>query len=620
MHSAGTNSGPKGRLDISAVGPRFGSTKLASAAIRGALTLAVLCALLLIAARPAQAQTETVLYNFCGDNCPNGGGPQSSLISDGAGNFYGTTSYGGSGYWGTVFELSPNGSGGWNETVLYNFCSAPNCADGGWLFSSGLIFDSAGNLYGTGDSGGAYGYGVVFELSPVGGSWTETVLYSFTGGSDGAYPQYGVTMDRAGNLYGITEGSSTNQPSVFELIPSGGSWTEQTILSGGDVYTGGVAVDAAGNLFFVSVWNVYEASPNGDGGWTATIIHGFAGPPTDGWVAYANPVLDKAGNVYGTTNEGGAHGRGTVYELSPGENGQWTEKILYSFKGGKKDGDWPSAAIVFDAAGNIYGTTTAGGTYNNGTVFELVAPAGTGSYKEKVLWSFNGTDGAVPDGSLILDSADNLYGTAAGGGSSGYGVVFEVTPLAVTTTTLTSSPNPSTYGRTVTFTAVVASIVGAPPDGETVSFTKGKKVLGTGTLTAGSATFTTSTLPVGTNLIKAVYGGDSNLAGSTSKVVNQVVNKVATTTTLTSSPNPSAYGQAVTFTAAVTSSLGAPPDGDTVTFKHGTTVLGTGSLSGGSASFTTSALPVGTNLIKAVYGGDTQFAASTSNLVKQVVN
>jgi len=189
-----------------------------------------------------------------------------------------------------------------------------------------------------------------------------------------------------------------------------------------------------------------------------------------------------------------------------------------------------------------------------------------------------------------------------------------------TTTALSSSLNPSNYGQAVTFTAVVTSSSGAPPDGDTVTFKEGTTVLGTGSLSGGSATFTTSALPAGTNVIRAVYAGDASFVGSSSKAVKQAVDKYPTTTALSSSLNPSNYGQAVTFTAVVTSSSGAPPDGDTITFKEGTTVLGTGSLSGGSASFTTSALPVGTNAIKAVYGGDIQFAASTSNVVKQVVN
>jgi uncharacterized repeat protein (TIGR03803 family) len=370
-----------------------------------------------------------------------------------------------------------------------------------------------------------------------------------------------------------------------------------------------VAMDTAGNIFGVTNETIFELSPNGKGGWSPTVIYTF---PLAGQGYGATFVLGQDGNLFGTT----APHNGTVFELSPGGTG-WTEKLLYRFQGGKEgDGSSPSG-IVLDAAGNLYGTTGGGGKYNDGTVFELAAPVGKGKYQEKVLWSFNGTDGAGPGGSLIFDNAGNLYGTAGGGGSSGFGVVFEVSGVPATTaTTLASSPNPSTYGQAVTFTALITPL---PPDGETVTFKKGTTVLGTGLLSGGSASFTTSTLPAGGHTITAIYGGDSNLFGSTSNAVKQVVKKTATTTTLSSSLNPSTYGQAVTFTAVIISSAGAPPDGETVSFKEGTTVLGTGSLSGGSASFTTSALPVGTNSIKAVYGGDSIFAASTSNTVKQVV-
>ena len=502
--------------------------------------LTVALVLLFIATPPAHAQTETVLYNFCPDpGCADGHQPYSRLTSDGKGNFYGTTS-------GAVFELSPNGSGGWNETVLYTFCSEPSCADGGDPGYSNVTFDNVGNLYGTTASGGANGYGVVFELSPAGAGWTETVLYSFTGGMDSAYPTSGVIFDRAGNLYGTTlGGGGGNDGTVFELSPSGGGWTEQVIYNtpsgSNSVGTAGLTMDAAGNIFGVSGYLtgiVFELSPNGSGGWNPNVIHTFTGPPKDGLLPESTLVLDKAGNLYGTTVLGGAHGvpaqsGGTVYELSPGKNGKWTEKILYSFKGlvggVDQDGREPCAGILFDASGNIYGTTAAGGMYADyGTVFELLA----GSHKEKVLWNFNGADGSQPFASLILDGAGNLYGTTYQGGQSGdcpygqgCGVVFEVNPSGTptsTTTALTSSPNPSTYGEAVTFTAVVTP---APLDGETVSFMKGKTVLGTGTLGGGSASFTTSALPVGTTTVTAVYGGDGNFDPSTSNKLKQVVKK-----------------------------------------------------------------------------------------------
>jgi len=491
------------------------------------LTLAVLCAMLLVAARPAQAQSETVLYNFCSQaNCTDGTQSAAHLTPDGKGNFYGTTGSGGTFDAGTVFEFSPNGSGGWNETVLYSFCSVgPNCEDGGYPGYAPVILDSAGNLYGTGYDGGANGFGVVFELSPGESGWTESVLYSFANGTDGAVPNSGVIMDASGNLYGTTPGGGTNtNGTVFELSPSGGGWTEQVIYNYVIPGFAGLTMDA-GNIFGATFEMVYELSPNGSGGWTSTVIHDFAGAPKDGEDTYATPVLDQAGNLYGTTLYGGASNYGAVYKLSPGKKGKWTEKLLYSFKNNGKDGLVPYAAVVLDAAGNVYGTTTGGGTTGDGTVFELVAPVGKGSYKEKILWNFNVTDGYSPEGSLILDGAGNLYGTTIYGGTGGTlaGVVFEVNPSAAATVTkLISSPNPSTSGQVVTFTAVVDP---APPGGETVTFMEGTTQLGTGTLTSGSAGFMTSTLPVGASTITAVYGGDLNFGPSTSNTVKQVVKK-----------------------------------------------------------------------------------------------
>jgi uncharacterized repeat protein (TIGR03803 family) len=699
-------------LNIFDGGPRFGSTKLAAAAIRGALTLAVLAALLLIAAFPAQAQTETVLYNFYYGS--DGAYPIAHLTSDGAGNLYGTTcNYegGGPGY-GTVFELSPNGSGGWKETVLYSFTGG---ADGSNPIDSGVIFDSVGNLYGTTYQGGANGLGVVFELSPVGGSWTETVLYSFAGGADGANPLTGVIMDRAGNLYGTVSSGA-----VFELTPSGGGWTEQVIYAT-EVLEEGLTMDAAGNIFGAGDSGVFELSPNGNGGWSPTVIYTFCGYLPRPCGPVGTLVLDQAGNLYGTTDFGGSNDNGTVYKLSIGTKGKWTGAILHSFLGGT-DGRDPFAGVVLDAAGDIYGTTHFGGKSDGGTVYELVALFGTTSYREKLLWSFSGWDGYWPLGSLILDSSGKLYGTTVFGGSSGQGVAFEVAGVpATTTTTLTSLPNPSASGQAVTFTAVVASNAGVPPGGETVSFMEGSTVLGTGTLSSGSASFTTSALPVGVNAIMAVYGGDSKFPGSKSNTVKQVVGAAVvkptsltfgpqplnttspakrislfntssipitvtsvnvqgdfaisvntcengvrpdthcdvyvtytptgtgtaprtgtitfvdtafnspqsaplsgtvpypTKTSVSTSGSPSLVGQAVTFTATVTSTHGTIPDGELVTFYDGTTALGSAALTSETAMFTTSSLSAKTHTIKATYAGDAAFVSSTG-LLWQVVD
>jgi uncharacterized repeat protein (TIGR03803 family) len=569
-----------------------------------------LCLTTSFAVRLAQAQTETVLYNFKGGS--DGFTPQSRLTSDGAGNLYGTTSFGGLGF-GTVFELSPNGSGGWNETVLYSFTGG---ADGANPYMSYVLFDSAGNLYGTTYEAGSYGYGVVFELSLTGTSWTEAVLYSFAGGADDANPLNGLIMDSAGNLYGRTYEAGGGSGTIFELSKSGGGWTKQVIYNDAPGYAG-LTMDTAGNIFGVTTDVVFELSPNGHGGWNPTVIHTFSGGSTDGLVAEGTPVLDHAGNLYGTTLGGGSKNNGTVYELSRGTNG-WSEKILHSFQGGSNDGSEPFAGIVFDAAGNIYGTTEVGGNPLAGTVYELVAPVGTGGYKEKVLWKFDTTDGYEPVDSLILDSAGNLYGTTPEGGSNGYGVVFKVNvPAAWTTTTLTTSLNPSTYGQAVTFSAVVTSSLGAPPDGETITFMKGATVLGTGTLSGGWASFTASTLPVGTNAIRAVYGGDSKFGYSTSNTVKQVVNKATTMTTLASSLNPSNFGQSVTFTTSVTPQFSGTVKG-TVTFYDGTTALKTVYLSGEVAKYTTSTLTAGSHSITATYNGNASFIGSSASLTQTV--
>jgi uncharacterized repeat protein (TIGR03803 family) len=598
------------------------------------LAAAVLFAVLLAAAHPAQAQTETVLYNFTAGT--GGWNPLSNLTFHG-GNLYGTTQLGGSGYGsglGTVFELSPNGSGGWNETVLYSFCSqgGANCTDG--EFPNGpVIFDNAGNLYGTTTEGGTdcppftTGCGVVFELNPMGAGWKETVLYSF--GPNGVFPTGGLILDAAGNLYGTTSGGGIGAGTVFELSPSAGGWTEQ-VLYNLDT-SGALAIDAAGNLFGVGNSDqtgqrtVFELSPNGKGGWNSTVLYTFSSGSS--FALWSGPSVDLAGNIYGTQTgwyyvyTKPMEFYGTVYKLSPSETG-WTKQDIFTFTAADSasEGNAPSGGLTFDAAGNIYGTTIQGGAYGLGTVFELVPPVGKGKYEEKVLFNFNGTGGSQPYGSPILDSSGNLYGTTTEGGASEAGVVFEVTPSAAavsTTTTLTSSPNPSIYGQAVTFIATVSSSLGAPPNGETVTFKQGSTVLGTGTLSGGSADFSTSALAVGTRSINAIYAGDATFDSSTSKTVQQVVSKAASTVALTSSQNPSTLDQPVTFTATVAPQFGGTPSGS-VTFSNGNETLAVVALSGGVASHTTPNLTVGTHTITATYNGSSDLSTSSASLTQTV--
>jgi uncharacterized repeat protein (TIGR03803 family) len=332
-----------------------------------AALMLVIAITLVLAPAAGAASKYKVLHRFHGANGTN---PYAGLILDAAGNLYGTTYYGGASGDGTVFKLAPNQDGSWTESVLHSF----NRSDG-WSPQAGLIFDAAGNLYGTTVVGGASSDGTVFKLAPnQDGSWTESVLHSFNG-SDGWVPYAGLIFDAAGNLYGTTvEGGDTNVGTVFKL------------------------------------------APNQDGSWTESVLHSFHG--SDGAYPYAGLIFDAAGNLYGTTVEGDTN-VGTVFKLAPNQDGSWTESVLHSFNG--RNGQYPYAGLIFDAAGNLYGTTYGGGASADGTVFEL-APNQDGSWTESMLHSFHGSDGERPRAGLIFDAAGNLYGTTAGGGgASGYG-------------------------------------------------------------------------------------------------------------------------------------------------------------------------------------------------------
>jgi len=345
----------------------------------------------------------------------------------------------------------------WNETILYSFAGPPD----GWDPGYNLIQDAAGNLYGITGWGGVFGWGTVFELSLQNGVWVETILHSFGGNGDGGQPGGSLVMDKAGNLYGTAHGV------VYELTPDGqGNWAE-TILKAfkypGTPF-GGLALDGTGRLYGVaspglhSFGLVYRLSPPARKGrpWKYFVLYSFKGHRhNDGENPNGNLVFDAAGNLYGTTWSGGSYDWGTVFELSPGAK-TWTEKVLYSFQG-KSDGALPNPGLVFDAEGNLYGTTNAGGNGKGGTVFEL-SPNG-GNWTEALLYSFTGlSDGDGPAAPLTFHNG-SLYGTTESGGdrpqSNGDGVVFELTPSEGGWTeqvlhTFTSSPDGATpYGGVV---------------------------------------------------------------------------------------------------------------------------------------------------------------------------
>lgn len=309
--------------------------------------------------------TFNVLYAF--QDGTDGESPM-GLVRDNAGNFYGTTNSGGGNGngcdelgCGTVFKLVPGGT----LSVLHTF----NGGKGGGNPQCRLVSDGDGNFYGTTPVYGAHRYGTVFEVSPTG----FKILYSFAGHSDGAYPEASLIRDSAGNLYGTTE-------------------------RGGDSY-------GLGTVFKVGA----------DG--TETVLYSFRHGVNDGLYPTASLIEDQGGDLYGTTSSGGKYGHGTVFELTS----DGTEKILYAFRDGR-DGAIPYGGLIADSAGNLYGTTYDGGDSANGTVFKL-APDGT----ETVLHRFSGgNDGAHPDSSLIADRKGRLYGTTTAGGTVGGGTVFRL--------------------------------------------------------------------------------------------------------------------------------------------------------------------------------------------------
>jgi uncharacterized repeat protein (TIGR03803 family) len=310
----------------------------------------------------AQDGTETVLYSFAGGS--DGANPEAGLAADTKRSLYGTTYSGGPHNLGTVFKITPKG----HETVVYSFCpNYPRCSDG-FDPSAGLIIDASGNLYGTTYAGGADSLGTVFKVAPDG---TETVLYAFKGGNDGADPNAAVIADAKGNFYGTTYGGGTSGlGTVFELAADG----------------------------------------------TESVLHSFAGG-SDGENPFASLIFDAEGNLYGTTWSGGSGGYGTVYKVASGG----TETVLYAFAG-KSDGMSPNTSMTEDTAGNLYGTTMYGGNTADcggngcGTVFKL-APDNT----KTILHAFVSTDGAQPNAPLLAGRRGELISTTYNGGNTGCG-------------------------------------------------------------------------------------------------------------------------------------------------------------------------------------------------------
>lgn len=406
--------------------------------------LVVLTMALMLSAVVAASKYK-VLHVFKGS--ADGTYPGGNLIFDAVGNLYGATGTGGVHLGGAIFKLRPNSNGTWSESLVYSFCSLTNCADGQYP-NAGLIFDGAGNLYGTTGSGGVTGVlGTVFELTPTkDGSWKESVLYSFLGDTDGWGPSDGLVFDAAGNLYGTTElgGGTANCEgygcgTVFKLHPkSDGSWHESVLyrFSGGadgSLPFAQVIFGAGGNLYSTTneggAFNqgtVFKLAPKADGSWTESVLHSFTG--RDGANPYSSVIFDAGGRLYGTTFGGGTYAHGTVFKLTQKSDGSWKESVLHQFHGSSLT-DPSTGGLTFDTAGDLYGTAQYGGPANYGGVFKLALQSG-GGWAFSVLRSFKGTPAAYPVGSLILDKAGNIYGTASNCGNvyECSGVAFEITP------------------------------------------------------------------------------------------------------------------------------------------------------------------------------------------------
>ena len=434
--------------------------------------------LLLFVASSWAASSETALYAFLGGSA-DGMVPEAGLVFDSHGNAYGTTFYGGGGTClsgcGIVFELTPTDAGEWTETIIHHF--NPNIGDSGRVVSR-LTFDTQGNLYGVGSADGSY----IFKLSPPknGGEWKETIIHQFgsaclsESAAGGCNALGYLLFDSAGNLYGTTTagGGPKGCGTVYKLAPqSNGSWKESVLhvfqqgvshcagkSTDGQYPADGLIMDNSGNLYGTTFYGgaddtgtVFKLAPTTSGPWKETILYTFLiiKDPDAGGNPYAGVVMDSAGNLYGTAMSGGNDqgASGLVFELSPTTEGEWKEAVIHNFPTPRYvDGEEPYTGVLLESAGNLYGATYVGGGEQEadcpdfdgcGTVYKLT-PSGGGTWSQTILYAFqNSTDGGqLYDDVLSMDAEGNLYGAAFTGGDAtcdnglllgGCGVAFKVT-------------------------------------------------------------------------------------------------------------------------------------------------------------------------------------------------
>jgi uncharacterized repeat protein (TIGR03803 family) len=453
LYSFGTNgieTGPAGTLALDEQGNLYGTAQ--SGGTGDCYYYG--CGTVFELTKSSSGWTESTIYSLTGG--ADGDTPESGVFFDSAGNLYGT----GAGYYnyGGVFILSPNGDGTWTETSPYAFTGANNGLYGTY---GNVVRDSAGNLYGAAELGGSttcpyYGCGGIYELANTESGWVETSLYQFTGGTDGSNPQATLLRDSAGNLYTTATGGGQGVGSVFKLSPGPkGKWTGTTlydfpVYSEGATPWSGLIPDGEGNyygttaaggtstgcIYWTGCGTVYKLSPNGKGGWTETAIYVFTGKNGDGSYPTGGLALDAQGNLYGTTRTSGPYGNcadyddycGIVFKLSPNSNGTWTETIIHGFTGTNGDGGNPFWGVTLDSAGNVYGATQTGGSSGAGVVYEL-SPTSSGTYTESILYTFAGANQGGSTSPLIFDHNGNLYGTGYISGE-GSGALFRLSPSA----------------------------------------------------------------------------------------------------------------------------------------------------------------------------------------------
>ena len=548
-----------------------------------AITLVITLGLMTVVPQSAQAQAFNVLHNFTAGG--DGASPGAGLTMDQGGNFYGTTENGGAdgpnGY-GTVFKLRHTDSG-WTLTPLYSFAGDDDGANPGAVIigPDGALYGTTS--YGGGSGCGGNGCGTVFSLRPlvnapsnVLANWTETVLYRFTGGSDGSLPVGNLVFDQAGNIYGTTAGGGSSQNGVaYELMPSNGDWTENILWSftggnDGGKPAGGVILDSAGNLYGATRaggsygWGaIFQLAPAGSG-WSQNALYSFQNG-TDGASPVGGLIFDSSGNLYGTTASNGPDGGGTVFELTPQLNGTWALAVLYAFAG--QAGGGPQAGLSMDAAGSLYGTTYKDGAYGYGSVIKLT-PSNGWTYID--LHDFtSGSDGAEPVSRVIVDDIGNLYGTALAAGGFGHGTVFEITSLQITTTSLPPGTVNVPYSATLVATGGLgpytwAITQGSLPAGLTLDASSGM-ISGTPT-TAGTSNFTvqvrdsecppaTATAPLSITVTTIPTFSISASPSSLSVVQGNQGTSIITTTISKG------------FNSAITLSASGMPSGTTVSFN-----------------------------------------------------